>query len=109
MNRGRPVGGESGVGLLRPVSMATSPAAQPRRLVVIREIRVIRGQPLLAKLDELPQHMLGATMAMLNVLILGKESSEATSDVTDIYPWNTSTGSGAEGIQGSASLSPRRG
>ncbi len=106
MNRGRPGGGENGDGPFMAVSMGTSPATHSRRLVVIR---VIRGQPLLAKLDELPQHMLGATMAMLNVLILGKESSEATSDVTDIYPWNTSTGSGAEGIQGSASLSPRRG
>ncbi len=39
--------------------------------VVIREIRVIRGQPLLVKLDDLPQHILGATMAMFNVLVLG--------------------------------------
>ncbi len=34
---------------------------------------VIRGQPLLAKLDDLPHQMLGATMAMLKVVILGNE------------------------------------
>src|SRR6266536_4856708 len=80
MNRGRPVGGANGDGPFWPVSMATSPAAHPRRCVVIREIRVIRGQPLLAKLDDLPHQMLGARMALLNVLILGNEQSEETTD-----------------------------
>src|SRR6266536_5158296 len=112
MNRGRPGGGGNGDGPFWPVPMATSPAAYSRRSVVIREIRVIRGQPLLVKLDELPHQMLGTMMAMLKVLILGNEQSEATTDVpdsTDIYLGNASTGSRAEGIQGSAWLSPRLG
>ncbi len=83
MNRGRPVGGANGDEPLRPVSMATSPAGHPRRCVVIREIRVIRGQPLPAKLDDLPQHIIDATMAMLNLLILGNQQSEATTDVPE--------------------------
>jgi len=52
-------------------------------------------------------------MAMLDVLILRNEQSEATTDVpdnTDIYACNASTGSRAEeGIQGIAWLSPRLG
>ncbi len=62
--------------------------------VLICEIRVIRGQPLLAKLDDLTLQMLGAMMAMLKVLILGNEQSEATTDVadsTDIYASNAPT------------------
>jgi len=51
--------------------------------VVIREIRVIRGQLLLANLDDLPHQMRGAMMAMLDVLILGNEQSEATTDVPE--------------------------
>src|SRR6266498_1900451 len=81
MNGGRPLGGANGDGSLRPVSIATSAATHPGRSVVIREIRVIRGQPLQAKLDDLPQQMLGARMALLNVLILGNEQSEETTDV----------------------------
>ncbi len=56
--------------------------------------------------------MLGKMMSMLNVLILGNEQSEATTDVTDItdiYACNGSTVSRAVGIQGSASLSLRLG
>src|SRR6266498_5449231 len=83
MNRGRPVGGVNGDGPFWPVSMATSPAAHLPRSVVIREIRVIRGQPVLAKFDDLSHHVLGATMAMLNVLILGNEQSEATTGVPE--------------------------
>ncbi len=51
-------------------------------------------------------------MATLKVLILGDQQSEATTDVTDsadIYLGNASTGSRAEGIQGSDWLSPRLG
>ncbi len=73
MNRGRPVGGGNWDAPFWPVPMATSAAAYPRRSVVIREIRVIRGQPLLAKLDDLPHQMLGTMMAMLEVIILGDE------------------------------------
>src|SRR6266542_5019661 len=50
---------------------------------LIREIRVIGGQPPLAKLDDLSDQMLGAMMAMLHVLTLGNHQSEATTDVTD--------------------------
>ncbi len=81
----------NGDGPLRPVSIATSAATHPGRSVVIREIRVIRGQPLLAKLDDLPPQMLGARMAMLNVLILGSEQSEATTDVPERQSHNQSS------------------
>ncbi len=59
--------------------------------VVIREIRVIRGQPLLVKLDDLPQHILGATMAMFNVLVLGNQESEATTDAPERQSRNQSS------------------
>ncbi len=48
-------------------------------------------------------------MAMLNVLILGNQQSEATTDVTDstdIYPCNDSTGARADRTEGIASLNP---
>ncbi len=80
-----------------------------RASVLIREIRVIRGQPLLAKLDDLTHQMLGALEAMFNVLILGNEQSEATTDVahsTAIYPCNASTGARADRTEGIASLNP---
>ena len=51
-------------------------------------------------------------MAMLDVLILGNEQSEATTDVadsTDIYPSNASTGARADRTEGIAWLSPRLG
>ena len=70
--------------------------------MVIREIRVIRGQPLLAKLDDLSHRILGARMAMLNVLMLGNEQPEVTTDVsdnTDSYRFNASRGSRADGAQ----------
>jgi len=44
-----------------------------RQHLLIREIRVIRGQPLLAKFDELSHQILGATMAILQVLIPGNQ------------------------------------
>ncbi len=76
---------------------------------LIREIRVIGGQPLLAKLDDLSDQMLGAMMAMLKVLTLGNQQSEATTDVTDstdIYRCNASTGARADRTEGIASLNP---
>ncbi len=48
-------------------------------------------------------------MAMLNVLILGNQQSEATTDVTDltdIYACNPSTGARADRSEGIASLNP---
>jgi len=78
-------------------------------LVAALPLWVIRGPSLPAKLDDLPHHILGATMAMLNVLILGNQQSEATTDVTDstdIYPCNASTGSRADRPEGIASLNP---
>jgi len=54
-------------------------------------IRVIRGQPLLAKFEELPHQIHGATMAMLHVLILGSEQSEPTTDIPERQSRNQSS------------------
>ena len=97
---------------LRLCVLAASVPTQRRRedLAKTRLIRsVIRGQPLLAKLDDLTQRTLGATMSMFNVLVPGNQPSEATTDVmdsTDIYPCHASTGARAGRTEGIASLNP---
>src|SRR6266496_349148 len=65
-------------------------------------LSVIRGQPLLAKLDDLTHRTLGAMMSMFNVLVPGNQPSEATTDVPERQSRNQRSDPDTKGRSGGA-------